>query len=578
MDFSKLRILVIGDDERSALAIARSLWRAGAEVSLASESAESVVRRSRAVQKVYPLPSSSASISAWSRRVREIFLKNEFDAVIPASEAAWLGLMRLKGVLPLSAARFLPEDNAFETVYRKSKTLELARSLSVPIPESHLFTNETDSLSFLERGGFREPYIGKPDVSKVWAGEYRVDLGVLVLKTREGARSFLRSTIPFASVIIQARVPGIGIGQEFLASNGEIILSFQHERIHEPAGSGGSSYRKSVLLHAGMLECSKKLIRALNWNGVCMIEYRWDSKTDMFWFMEINGRFWGSLPLAIRAGADFPAAFISLELDGAEPLDAAYRTGLFARNLIKDFRWVFEARGIFCVFKEGAIALFRFFSGQEIWDTFQWSDPRPFFSEWKVAAGKVFCRVPPLAHRITAYPFFVLFGALMRTRRIRRIRALLTKNPRVLFICYGNIARSPFAEHYARKIFSKAGIPEFSFFSAGYYPESGRAPALLARIAASEFGISLDRHRSKIVSREDIERAGIIFCMDRENYQALIQGFSRVKEKLFLLESLASIDPYREIPDPWMKSYEHVRSAFACIKSSIEQLRDCMQA
>jgi len=66
--------------------------------------------------------------------------------------------------------------------------------------------------------------------------------------------------------------------------------------------------------------------------------------------------------------------------------------------------------------------------------------------------------------------------------------------------------------------------------------------------------------------------------MDRENYHALVKGFPQVKEKLFLLESFISIDPQREIPDPWMRSYEHIRSAFVHIESSIKQLRDCMQA
>lgn len=566
MDLNRYRILVIGDDERSALAIVRSLWRRGAEVFLASESGDSIARRSRAVKAIYALPSSGASISAWSRRVKEIFLKNEFDAVIPASEAAWLGLMRIKDSLPESVLRFLPGEKAFESVYRKSKTLELARSLSIPIPESHLFTNEADAFSFLEKRGFREPHIGKPDVSKVWSGEYRVDLGVRVLETRESARSFLRSTIPFVPVLIQARVSGVGIGQEFLASHGEIILSFQHERIHEPSGSGGSSYRKSVLLHAGIFECSRTLIRALKWNGVCMVEYRWDEKTGEFWFMEINGRFWGSLPLAIAAGVDFPAALMSSELGGVKPSGGAYRIGLFARNIVRDFHWVFQTQGIFGVFKEGAIALFRFFSGQEIWDTFQWNDPRPFFAEWKIAAKKVFRRIPALARRIALYPLFLLFGVLMRARRIWQIRALLSKNPRVLFVCYGNIARSPFAERYARKIFSGS---DMKFFSRGYYPESGRVPALLSQIAASEFGVSLDDHRSRIVSREDIERAGIVFCMDRQNYQVLVREFPQAREKLFFLGSLASRDPSSEISDPWMKSYEDVQRSFLKIQKNV---------
>ncbi len=574
MDFARYRILVIGDDSRSALAIVRSLWRVGAQVSLASESKESIVRKSRAVRRIFNLPSSSASISAHERALNDILLKNEFDAVIPATETAWLGLMRLKGVLPLSAARFLPEGNAFETVYRKSKTIALAKSLSIPIPETVFFDNEAEALSHIEKQGFGKSLVLKPDVSKVWSGEYRVDLGVGTLHTEEDARFFLRSTLPFAPVLVQTRVPGVGIGQEFLARNGEIILSFQHERIHEPLGSGGSSYRKSVLLHAGMLECSRKFIQALKWDGVCMVEYRWNQKTGEFWFMEINGRFWGSLPLAIRAGADFPAALISLELGGVKPPDSTYRIGLFARNVVKDFCWIFQTQGVFGVFKEGVIALFRFLSRKEIWDTFSWSDLRPFFSEIVFYAKKASRAAFVFISQLILRPFYFLFGTYMRKRRVARIRSLIRKNPNVLFVCYGNIARSPFAERLARKIFSEEGLKGFSFSSRGYYPESGRVPGILTVIVAKEFGVSLDNCRSKIVSQEDIEKAGVVFCMDHANYRALTIRFPKIRKTFFLLGSLVSYGPSSDISDPWMKSYKDIHSAFTRIQRSIVCFRD----
>ncbi len=577
MDFARYRILVIGDDSRSALAIVRSLWRAGAQVSLASESKESIVRKSRAVQRVFDLPSSSASISAWERALKDILLKNEFDAVIPATETAWLGLVRMKDSLPESALRFLPDEKAFESVYRKSKTVALAKALSIPVPETALFENEAEVLSYIENHGFGNPLVLKPDVSKVWSGEYRVDLGVGILHTEEDARFFLRSTLPFAPVLVQTRVPGVGIGQEFLVCDGEIILSFQHERIHEPLGSGGSSYRKSVLLHAGMLECSRKLIQALKWDGVCMIEYRWDPKTDMFWFMEINGRFWGSLPLAIRAGADFPAALISSELGGVKPFDSTYRTGLFARNVVKDFRWVFLTQGVFGVLKHGVIALFRFFSWQEIWDTFQWNDPRPFFVECMLYGKKAFRAAASLIVRLVSRPIFFLFGAYMRKRRVAHILSLIQKNPHVLFVCYGNIARSPFAERFARKIFSEAEISGFSFSSRGYYPESGRASMLLTNITAGEFGVSLDDHRSKIVSRGDIERAGVVFCMDHANYRALVTQFPKVKNKLFFLSVFFSSGPSNDIFDPWMKSYEDIQRSFVRIQKNLAVLKHVIE-
>jgi hypothetical protein len=60
--------------------------------------------------------------------------------------------------------------------------------------------------------------------------------------------------------------------------------------------------------------------------------------------MEINGRVWGSLPLAVRAGMDFPGRLADLLLDGppptTEPVATGYRIGLRARNLRLDISWI----------------------------------------------------------------------------------------------------------------------------------------------------------------------------------------------------------------------------------------------
>ncbi len=61
------------------------------------------------------------------------------------------------------------------------------------------------------------------------------------------------------------------------------------------------------------------LMAALRWTGVAMVEFKHDPATGRSWLMEINGRFWGSIQLAIAAGVDFPWLYVRQALTGAAP-------------------------------------------------------------------------------------------------------------------------------------------------------------------------------------------------------------------------------------------------------------------
>src|SRR4030095_221723 len=118
-----------------------------------------------------------------------------------------------------------------------------------------------------------------------------------------------------AALKVRRGVRGGGVGVEMLVDRGEVVLSFAHERIHElPLTGGGSTYRRAIAMPDALLEDSQKLMRALGWHGVAMVEYR--AHNGDHWLMEINGRFWGSLPLAAYAGVDFPKALAELLLQG----------------------------------------------------------------------------------------------------------------------------------------------------------------------------------------------------------------------------------------------------------------------
>ena len=107
------------------------------------------------------------------------------------------------------------------------------------------------------------------------------------------------------------RVPGrTGTYTAVLDDRGELVAAFQHERVHEPPQGGVSSYRRSVALSEPLLEGARQFCRELRWTGPAMFEFKVCPDTGRAVLMEVNGRFWVSLQLAVSAGVDFPRLWV----------------------------------------------------------------------------------------------------------------------------------------------------------------------------------------------------------------------------------------------------------------------------
>lgn len=194
--------------------------------------------------------------------------------------------------------------------------------------------------------------------------------------------------------LIQEYCPGHGLGQFILMRDGHAHYVFQHRRVHEwPPEGGVSSLCESVSLehHQDLMEKSIALLRELQWEGIAMVEYRHDPKTGNSALMEINGRFWGSLPLACHAGASFP--WLSYQLLGMnQPIEnRSYRSGVRCRFMIPEtkrlLRLFFGQKKIsdrHVTFKrvpELIRYLVDFISPRTYYYVFDWRDPSPFFRD-----------------------------------------------------------------------------------------------------------------------------------------------------------------------------------------------------
>jgi hypothetical protein len=108
--------------------------------------------------------------------------------------------------------------------------------------------------------------------------------------------------------LVQGWCGGYGFGQMLMMVDGKARLRFQHRRLREfPASGGVSTLCATVPLteHGAQMRKSEALLQEIGWEGPAMVEYRHDPTTGRYWLMEINGRYWGSLPLASQAGAHF---------------------------------------------------------------------------------------------------------------------------------------------------------------------------------------------------------------------------------------------------------------------------------
>jgi predicted ATP-grasp superfamily ATP-dependent carboligase len=134
-----------------------------------------------------------------------------------------------------------------------------------------------------------------------------------VFKEKPTQKRFLKAfkrLQKYGPVILQEWIEGIGIGASFIFSrHHKVVAYFGHRRMLECFPDGGPSVVAESYLYPDALKNGAKLLKALKWQGVAMTEFRL-GRDGKLYFMELNPRFWGTLPLAIASGVDFPSLLV----------------------------------------------------------------------------------------------------------------------------------------------------------------------------------------------------------------------------------------------------------------------------
>jgi protein-tyrosine phosphatase len=111
----------------------------------------------------------------------------------------------------------------------------------------------------------------------------------------------------------------------------------------------------------------------------------------------------------------------------------------------------------------------------------------------------------------------------------------------VLFVCTGNICRSPTAEALARRELERSpGVP-LQVSSAGSHALEGNPAASRSLLAASTRGASLERHFARELTRRRVRSAGLILCMAAEHRPFVLSYDRSAADRTFLLASFARV-------------------------------------
>ncbi len=304
-----MKILVTDGNNRAALAITRSLGKEGYKVIVGAEDQPCLASVSRFCGKSFTYPSPENAPVSFTAKIKEITENEKPDVLLPVSEITTLMIMEEKEDLEKVCSIPFSSFSSVDRAANKFEVIKLAQKIGISIPITFFLENPQDlktQCSFVEKNNF--PIVIKPSRSRISNVDGWRTTAVKYANDYNELKSIINN-MPDDSypLLLQERIYGPGVGVFACFNHGKMIAAFSHRRLREKPPSGGVSVlRESIPVNNGLKSRSEKLLKELGWRGVAMVEFKLDNRTGDFKLMEVNGRFWGSLQLAIDAGVNFP--------------------------------------------------------------------------------------------------------------------------------------------------------------------------------------------------------------------------------------------------------------------------------
>ncbi len=228
----------------------------------------------------------------------------EYDVFLPvATNTIYFCSTRLKQLQEQTNCRIpLVHRDTLEKANNTKKLLSVAKSAGIPVPDTiHINLDtppDSDQIPF-------------PSVLKL-VSDHGLELSpgaryrkITNPSTYRNALQHFRTHTD--TLICQKWIDGTGYGYSAVfVPPGNVQGSVCHRRIREYPLQGGPSALCETVRNEQVRQFGEQLLQSLNWYGPAQVEFRRSRADDQFYLMEVNPRFWGSLPLSLYAGLNLP--------------------------------------------------------------------------------------------------------------------------------------------------------------------------------------------------------------------------------------------------------------------------------
>ncbi|MDB5283562.1 MAG: carboxylate--amine ligase [Bacteroidota bacterium] len=300
MKKSDIKVLLLDAANQNTLAILRHLGKKGYVVDVCGYQKMSLALFSKYVNNKFIIAEPQANEAGFIADVTKLLKEGSYNLLMPVGFKSYKACAKHQAEIKKYTNMVITSDDNISLASDKRRTNDFAERVGVPVPKTFALKSkaELDGLQLSFPCVIKGPFEAGKNIVEYAQNREELKSKFTAMCAKNG---FTEPDLP----IVQEYIVGDGYGFFAYYDEGVCKRIFMHHRLREYPVTGGASVCAESFRDEKLKEYGTKMLDALKWNGVAMVEFKKNNADGEYKLMEINPKFWGSLQLALESGVEF---------------------------------------------------------------------------------------------------------------------------------------------------------------------------------------------------------------------------------------------------------------------------------